>query len=186
MFDVSLYYRDVARRDSDALQRFGLSERGYVLTTCHRAENTDDPMRLESILQALGEIAEHMPVLLPLHPRTRNIVAQRGLGTALGKVQVVDPLSFLDMVRLEQSARVVVTDSGGVQKEAFFYGVPCVTMRDETEWTETVHLGWNRLTGANRALIVDAVLGTVSPVSTGDRPYGDGGASRVIIQRMLE
>jgi UDP-GlcNAc3NAcA epimerase len=185
MFDVSLYYRDLARRSSDALGRFGLPEGGYVLTTCHRAENTDDPARLEAILRALGDIAERMPVLLPLHPRTRNIVAQRGLTAALGKTQVVEPLSFMDMVRLEQSARVVLTDSGGVQKEAFFYEVPCVTMRDETEWTETVDLGWNRLVGADRGRIVDAVLSARRPAGAPSRPYGDGAASKAILEHLL-
>lgn len=185
MFDVSLYYRDLARRSSDALTRFGLAEAGYVLTTCHRAENTDDPARLEAILRALGDIAERLPVLLPLHPRTRNILTTRGLAPALGRVQVVEPLSFMDMIRLEQSARVVLTDSGGVQKEAFFYQVPCVTMRDETEWTETVDLGWNRLVGADRARIVDAVLSARRPADAGARPYGDGAASRAIVEQLL-
>jgi len=185
MFDVSLYFRDLARRSSDALQRHGLAEGNYVLTTCHRAENTDDPARLEAILRALGDVAEKLPVLLPLHPRTRNIVAARGLEAALGKVRIVEPLSFMDMVRLEQSAKVVLTDSGGVQKEAFFYEVPCVTMRDETEWTETVDLGWNQLVGADRAKIVAAVLGATRPAGAASRPYGDGAASQAIIEQLL-
>jgi UDP-GlcNAc3NAcA epimerase len=185
MFDVSLYYRDQARRRSDALQRHGLAEGNYVLTTCHRAENTDDPARLEAILRALGDVAEKLPVLLPLHPRTRNIVAARGLEAALGKVRIVEPLSFMDMVRLEQSAKVVLTDSGGVQKEAFFYEVPCVTMRDETEWTETVDLGWNQLVGADRVKIVAAVLGATRPAGAASRPYGDGTASQAIIEQLL-
>lgn len=185
MFDVSLYYRDIARQTSDALQRFDLQEGGFVLATCHRAENTDDPERLAAILGALGDVAGHIPVLLPLHPRTRNIIDQRGLGSVLGKVRLVEPLSFMDMVRLEQSARVVLTDSGGVQKEAFFYGVPCVTMRDETEWTETVDLGWNRLVGADRSRIVDAVLNAAPPAGAAERPYGDGAASKAIIEELL-
>jgi UDP-GlcNAc3NAcA epimerase len=185
MFDVSLYYRDVARQYSNAMQRFSLAEGGYVLTTCHRQENTDDPARLKAILGALGDVAERMPLLLPLHPRTRNIIAQRGLADVLGKATLVEPLSYMDMVRLEQSARVILTDSGGVQKEAFFYQVPCVTMRDETEWTETVDLGWNQLVGADRSLIVDAVLGAARPAGTGARPYGNGKASKAIIEELL-
>lgn len=185
MFDVSLYYRDVARRHSNAMQRFSLAEGGYVLATCHRQENTDDPARLKAILGALGDLAERMPLLLPLHPRTRNIIAQRGLADVLGKATLVEPLSYVDMVRLEQSARVILTDSGGVQKEAFFYQVPCVTMRDETEWTETVDLGWNRLVGADRSLIVDAVLGAARPVGNGAQPYGNGEASKAIIEELL-
>ncbi len=185
MFDVSLYYRDVARQHSKAMQRFSLVEGGYVLTTCHRQENTDDPARLKAILGALGDVAERMPLLLPLHPRTRNIIAQRGLADVLGKATLVEPLSYIDMVRLEQSARVILTDSGGVQKEAFFYQVPCVTMRDETEWMETVDLGWNRLVGADRSLIVAAVLGAARPVGNGAQPYGNGAASKAIIEELL-
>ena len=185
MFDVSLYYRDVARQYSNAMQRFTLVEGGYVLATCHRQENTDDPARLKAILGALGDVAERMPLLLPLHPRTRNIIAQRGLADLLGKATLVEPLSYMDMVRLEQSARVILTDSGGVQKEAFFYKVPCVTMRDETEWKETVDLGWNRLVGANRNLIVDAVFGAARPVGNGAHPYGNGEASKAIIEELL-
>lgn len=185
MFDVSLYYRDVARQHSNAMQRFSLAEGSYVLATCHRQENTDDPARLKAILGALGDVAERMPLVLPLHPRTRNIIAQRGLADTLGKATLVEPLSYMDMVRLEQSARVILTDSGGVQKEAFFYQVPCVTMRDETEWTETVDLGWNRLVGADRSLIVDAVLGAARPVGNGAQPYGNGEASKAIIEELL-
>ena len=185
MFDVSLYYRDVARQYSNAMQRFTLVEGGYVLATCHRQENTDDPARLKAILGALGDVAERMPLVLPLHPRTRNIIAQRGLADLLGKATLVEPLSYMDMVRLEQSARVILTDSGGVQKEAFFYKVPCVTMRDETEWKETVDLGWNRLVGANRNLIVDAVFGAARPVGNGAHPYGNGEASKAIIEELL-
>ncbi len=186
MFDVSLYYRDVARCRSDALNRYGLADGNYVLATCHRAENTDDPVRLEAILRALCDIAERLPVVLPLHPRTRNIITSRGLETILGKVHIVDPLTFFDMVRLEQSAKVVVTDSGGVQKEAFFFEVPCVTMRDETEWTETVDLGWNRLVGADRSKILDAVLGAQRPAGSQGRPYGDGSAGEAIVERILD
>jgi UDP-GlcNAc3NAcA epimerase len=185
MFDVSVYYGDLARRRSEALNRYGLSEGDYILATCHRAENTNDPVRLESILRALADIAEILPVLLPLHPRTRNFLVDRGLDMSLGKVCVVDPLSFIDMVRLEQSARAIVTDSGGVQKEAFFHGVPCVTMRDETEWTETVDLGWNHLVGADRSKIVDAVLDARTPKDPPPFLYGNGSASEAIIERLL-
>jgi UDP-GlcNAc3NAcA epimerase len=185
MYDVALHFKDVARDASDAIQRFGLVEGSYVLATCHRAENTDDPIRLEAILRALGDIANEMPVLLPLHPRTRKIISQRGLTHALGKVKLVEPLCFMDMVRLELSARVILTDSGGVQKEAFFYRVPCVTMRDETEWVETIQLGWNKLVGANQRLIVDAVLRAVQPGDVRTQPYGNGAASNAIIEKLL-
>ncbi|MDR1995928.1 non-hydrolyzing UDP-N-acetylglucosamine 2-epimerase [Azonexus sp.] len=181
MYDVSLYYRDVARSRSDALDRFGLKEGEYVLATCHRAENTDDPSRLREIGFALADLAVDQPVVLPVHPRTAKILASQGLAATMKDVKLVDPLPFLDMIRLEQSARVIVTDSGGVQKEAFFYDVPCVTMRDETEWLETVELGWNILAGACREKIVSAVSAPTRPESKGSSPYGDGKASEKIV-----
>lgn len=158
MFDVALFYRERARKHSTALASLGLADRGFALATCHRAENTDDPTRLGEIVAALAEISGSLPVVLPIHPRTRKLLADTGLDKELGSVKVVDPVPFLDMVALEQAAKVILTDSGGVQKEAFFYGVPCITMRDETEWVETVALGWNRLVGADRALIVEAFV----------------------------
>lgn len=186
MYDVSLYYRDVARKRSDALQRLGLKEHEYVLATCHRAENTDDPRRLHEIGLALAELAVAQPVVMPVHPRTAKILADQGLAALMQNVKLVEPLPFLDMIRLEQSARVVVTDSGGVQKEAFFYDVPCVTMRDETEWVETVELGWNTLTGASREAIVSAAINPVRPVGKGNRPYGDGNASDKIVGQIFK
>lgn len=185
MFDASLHYRGMARERSSVLGRLGLLEQSYVLATCHRAENTDDPQRLQAIIQALAELAGEMPVVLPLHPRTRNTLAALGLNAALKAVTLVEPLPFLDMIRLEQTARCIVTDSGGVQKEAFFYQVPCVTMRDETEWPETVELGWNQLVGAARERIVDAVLQAQRPVPSGCAPYGDGTASQLIAEGLL-
>lgn len=188
MYDVSLYYRERARGGSDALRRLQLRERGYVLATCHRAENTDDPRRLQAIAQALGEIAQATPLVLPLHPRTRKLLAERGWLDLLAGARLVEPLAFLDMVALEQGAAAIVTDSGGVQKEAFFYRVPCVTMRDETEWVETVEAGANRLVGASRQAIVAAVrdaLGGAGVASTA-QPYGDGHAAERVVEQLLD
>jgi UDP-GlcNAc3NAcA epimerase len=186
MYDVSLHYRGVARTRSNALDRFRLREGEYVLATCHRAENTDDPDRLREIVLALADIADHQPVLLPVHPRTAKILVDQELTALLKGVQLIEPLSFLDMIRLEQSSGVIVTDSGGVQKEAFFYGVPCVTMRDETEWTETVDTGWNQLVGAHRTSIVQAVRAAARPAAgAGVQPYGNGAASSAIVNRIL-
>jgi len=183
MYDVALYYREQAKRQTTVLGDLGLASGGYALATCHRAENTDDPQRLSQIVSALAEIAKQIPVVLPLHPRTRKLIADNGLDDRLGSVIVTEPIPFLEMVALEQAARVILTDSGGVQKEAFFYGVPCVTMRDETEWVETVELGWNRLVGAS----ADAIVAAVSEETLGTRsvaevfPYGRGDAARKII-----
>src|SRR5207253_10172007 len=121
----------------------GLEAKTYVLATIHRAENTDNPQRLGAIVDGLAEVASRRPVLWLVHPRTRERL--RALGNMPTDVSVGEPVSYLEMIALEAGASAIVTDSGGVQKEAFFHRVPCVTTRDETEWTELVELGWNRL-----------------------------------------
>lgn len=179
MYDVALAFSRIAERDSDVLQRLQLRERGFALATVHRAENTDDPARLTAILQALSQIAEEVPVVLPLHPRTRGALERLDGGPSLDRLRITEPLPFLDMVQLERNAVAILTDSGGVQKEAYFYGVPCVTMREETEWVETVELGWNRLAGADRARIVASFRDLRRPE---EHPavYGDGRAAEQI------
>jgi len=188
MYDVALYYRDKARQQSTVIRQHALGEKQFALATCHRAENTDDPTRLEAILAGLAGVADRMPVVLPLHPRTRKLAQDHKLGAYLKSLIVVEPLPFLDMVALEQAARLILTDSGGVQKEAFFYRVPCITMRDETEWVETVESGWNRLVGADVARIAsaveDAIGGGVSRKTV--TPYGDGNAAGRILARLTE
>jgi UDP-GlcNAc3NAcA epimerase len=188
MFDVALFYRERARKQSTALASLGLAEGAFALATCHRAENTDDPNRLGEIVAALAEISASLPVVLPIHPRTRKLLADSGLDKNLGNVKVVDPVPFLDMVALEQAAKVILTDSGGVQKEAFFYGVPCITMRDETEWVETVDLGWNRLVGASKTAILSAVDSAKnrSCFDHEHSPYGDGSSAFKIVQKVYE
>jgi UDP-GlcNAc3NAcA epimerase len=170
-----------ARAKSSVLQRVGVSDKGFVLATIHRAENTNDPRKLGSILEALSQVTE--PVVFPMHPRTR-----KAAGTSVDRlngVRLIDPVGYLDMVRLESAARLIVTDSGGVQKEAYWLGVPCVTVRDETEWVETVSAGWNRLTGANADAIVAAVR-EFRP--DGPRPdlYADGCSADDIVRRLEE
>ena len=184
MFDVSLYFRDLAARQSNALTTLGLTPGGYVLATCHRAENTDDPARLAQIVGGLTAIGRTVPVVLPLHPRTRQILSAAGLMERLHNIRVTDPLSFLDMIALEKSARAIVTDSGGVQKEAYFFQVPCITMRDETEWTETVSLGWNKLVGADAQRIATA-FEQARPGTMDAAPYGDGRAATKIVDLIL-
>lgn len=187
MYDVALHYRDQARQKSGVLGDLGLEKHGYALATCHRAENTDDPVRLSGIVCALAEISRQMPVVLPLHPRTRKLIADNGLTDRLGEICVTDPLPFLDIVALEQAARFILTDSGGMQKEAFFYEVPCVTMRDETEWVETVDLGWNRLVGASAGAILSAVsdLTQEKPAASAVFPYGRGDCARKIVATII-
>lgn len=185
MYDASLFYQDMARQRSTVLDDLNLSDDRYVLATCHRAENTDEPNRLLGIVNALMNIASDMPVVLPLHPRTRGLLAQHGLTDKLGALKVIEPVSFLDMIRLEQSAYAIVSDSGGVQKEAYFYGVPCLTTRDETEWVETVESGWNQLVGADTARIVNAYL-TLKRPALRPQLYGDGQAAELIIKILVD
>ena len=156
MYDVALYYQEKARTQSNVLEKLNLTPQNFALATCHRAENTDDPLRLREILAGLAEISTHCKVVLPLHPRTKKMIESLGYNDYLLSLVVVDPLPFLDMVALEQAAKIILTDSGGVQKEAFFYRVPCITLRDETEWVETVDQGGNSLVGASQKKILNA------------------------------
>ena len=135
-------------------------------------------------MEGLGALARETPVVFPVHPRTRQLIRKLGLDAKAEATTMLEPLPYLDMVALEMAAKVVCTDSGGVQKEAFFFGVPCVTMRDETEWVELVQSGWNRLAGADATAIREAVAEAVRPV--GDQPllYGDGKAADKIVDML--
>lgn len=184
MYDVALFYRERARTQSKILDALNLSPNSFALATCHRAENTDNPNRLHQILSALDKISQEIPVVLPLHPRTRKLVKDYGFLNYLENLVLTEPLPFLDMVALEQSAKLVLTDSGGVQKEAFFYQVPCITMRDETEWVETVESGWNILVGADCTKIIGAFK-TAQKLESQPMPYGDGRASERLLTALL-
>jgi UDP-GlcNAc3NAcA epimerase len=185
MFDAVLHYRDRARAKVN-LSSWGVVSKSYALCTLHRQENTDDPVRLNSILGALRAIAMDLPVLLPLHPRTRNLLEKKGNTGGLEGLQVIDPIPYLEMQRLQMDAKVILTDSGGMQKEAFFHSVPCITLRDETEWVETVTGGWNQLSGAEEANIVEAYKRARTPSGQPEGVYGDGDAASRIIQALLD
>lgn len=185
MYDVALHYRDHALNRSDAIERLGLEDGNYILSTIHRAENTDVPERLAEICKALGAVSARIPVVLPLHPRTRKIIERDGLLPSLGATRIVDPLPLLDMIRLLMSARVVLTDSGGVQKEAYFYEVPCVTIRDQTEWVETVDAGWNRLVQPDAAVITETALAVGRPAEPNSGIYGAGDTARRIGEDLI-
>lgn len=183
MYDAAIHMRAIAERESDALERLRLRPQGYILATCHRSENTDDPGRLGSILGALASLSSEFPVVLPLHPRTRKMIDQYGLGGFLEKLIVTEPLPYLDMIKLECSAALIATDSGGVQKEAYFYKVPCVTLREETEWVETVSSGWNRLAPPQSAMIAEAIRQALRGApDSHPTPYGAGRASENILE----
>jgi len=182
MQDGALYYRQFARRP-DVLS--GLDD-GYVLCTIHRAENTDDPQRLSGIFTALNEISADVPVVLPLHPRTKNILKGADIELLPG-IHIIEPVGYLEMVYLIDHCQLVMTDSGGLQKEAFFFSRPCITLRDETEWVELVEGGYNVLAGADHSRILHAYSG-MNALKTRDYSanlYGGGNASEVIVKELL-
>ena len=176
MYDAALYYGAKAEQHSPVLSDFRLVGGEYALATVHRAENTDDLGRLRVICKTLARLTEQLPVVLPLHPRTRKMLEHHGLLKELRQVYVADPIGYLDMLMLEKNARIVLTDSGGVQKEAFFFQRPCVTFRDETEWLELVDLGWNRLAPpvSVESQLREIETALKSTPSNGHWPFGSG------------
>jgi UDP-GlcNAc3NAcA epimerase len=181
MYDAALQFREIAGRKIAAPN---YAAGAFALATIHRAENTDDPKRLAGILAALEEISREIcPVVLPLHPRTRKMLA--GAGYSALSISVVAPVSYLEMLVLESRARFILTDSGGVQKEAYFFQKPCITMRHETEWTETLENRCNVLAGADAAQILAAAraTGIAGPWLA---KYGDGNAGSLIANALLE
>jgi UDP-N-acetylglucosamine 2-epimerase len=173
MADVSLAFRDIAEERSRILDDLGVEPGAYLVVTAHRAGNVDDPEQLARLADLLAALPG--PVIFPMHPRTRARLDAAGLAERLGDVRVVQPLGYLDFLKLARHARAVLTDSGGVQKEAYLLGVPCVTLRDTTEWVETVDAGWNVLVGLDR----DAALDAVEHTPPAERPelYGGGQAA---------
>lgn len=188
MYDAVKFYRQAAEERSAILREIKLLPQKYVLCTIHRAENTDDAQRLTSILRGLAHVAERIPVVFPVHPRTRQAIDQMHLnGGSQPALHFIRPVGYLDMVALEAAAGVIATDSGGVQKEAFFHGVPCVTLRNETEWVELVEAGWNRLTPPTSGEVVaNAVLSAIDSRGKPMNVYGEGTAAQLIVQALLE
>ena len=179
MFDSVLFNTELATKRSKILETLKLQNKAYALATVHRAENTDDSPRLQAIFEALEKISsESLRVVLPLHPRTRKLYDALRFSGA--KIKIIEPVSYLDMLQLEQQARLILTDSGGVQKEAYWMKVPCITLRDETEWIETVEAGWNILAGADRDKIVESAKTDRKP-SKQYPAYGDGKAGEKIV-----
>jgi UDP-GlcNAc3NAcA epimerase len=181
MYDAVLMFSQRARDRSNILQDLGLQKGCFVLATIHRAYNTDDPETLKTIFSALQEIQE--PVVFPIHPRTRQkLIDYEVIGNDLSRTNLIliDPVDYLNMLALEQNARIILTDSGGIQKEAYFFAVPCLTLRPETEWVETVQRGWNLLVGVDREKIAAGLHHTFPPVGQQPELFGNGHSADAI------
>lgn len=186
MFDAALKFAHLSDKKAQILERLGVREKEYFLLTIHRAENTDEEENLRQIVSAM--LRSPLPVIFPAHPRTRKYLKKYDLLNNLEKssnVFLIEPVSYLEMIFLEKMAKKILTDSGGVQKEAYFYKVPCITLRNETEWVETIEDGWNLLVGANSAKIIEA-METFAPNSEQKNHYGDGKASEKIAEILKE
>ena len=182
MLDTLQWARDRALDHATALSDLELDPGSYLLATVHRAGNTDDEDALTGIVEALARAPS--PVVFPAHPRTKERLRTFGLWEdATNRLTVIEPVGYLDFIQLLDGATAVATDSGGVQKEAYFLGTPCVTLREETEWPETVEAGWNWLVGADPDRIEDALTGPEPPESRPDL-YGDGAAAARVVDAL--
>ena len=184
MQDAAIFYAEKSEEHSTIIKTLGLTKGEFVLTTCHRAENTDDESRLRGIFTALDEINKDTKVVLPLHPRTKKYLAEFGIET---NITLIDPVDYFDMIELLKNCKLVATDSGGLQKEAFFFQKPCITMRDETEWVELIEGGFNVLAGADTKKIVTAFNNRNSFSTNYEKDlYGQGKASERIVKELLQ
>lgn len=177
MQDTALFYSELARKPNFFI------EEGFVLVTVHRAENTDNKIRLKSIFEALAEIAKNKAIILPLHPRTKKIISGKNINIA-NNINIIEPVGYLEMVWLLKNCSIVMTDSGGLQKEAFFFKKPCITLRDETEWVELVSNGFNIIAGADRDIILEAYNNMKFNQNFEINLYGEGKASENIINEI--
>jgi len=185
MYDSLLYFEAKANDRLRIMKDYSLVPGEYILATIHRSENTDDPEVLINIMKGLCDLAREIAVVMPLHPRLRKSLELFGFWEYLERAEgllLLDPLPYIEFVCMERHARGIVTDSGGVQKEAYFLGVPCFTLRNETEWEETVDSGWNMLLGNQPSEIRKAVLNTERPVRKEQASFGDGRAAETILK----
>jgi len=184
MYDAVVRFADVAAARSTVLKDLGLEPRAYALATIHRAYNTDDAGTLARLLAALEALRS--TVVFPVHPRTRARLNELGLRPAGERIRLIEPVGYLDMLVLQRNARIVLTDSGGMQKEAYFLGVPCVTLRPETEWVETVEAGWNIVAGTDPAAIASAAARTDWPAPPAPAVFGTGDAATRIVEILAD
>jgi len=189
MYDAALFFGEMAERNSTALRDLGLRPKSYYLATIHRQENTDHPKRLHSILTAFARLP--LPVIFPVHPRTRSRISElmpNDAQSGFRNLRCIAPLSYLDMVMLERHSRIILTDSGGVQKEAYWQNIPCVTLRDETEWVETVEAGFNHVVGVDVDRVIAAVKTAENSPIYRKRPplFGKGDAGNMICRTLAQ
>ncbi|MFT9849649.1 non-hydrolyzing UDP-N-acetylglucosamine 2-epimerase [Aneurinibacillus sp. REN35] len=184
MYDCMKYYSSFSRLDLVSL--FDVRPKEFVLATVHRAENTNSPRVLKDIFNSFSQIANEIPVLLALHPRTRKLIKENNLNVP-DSIKLIDPVPYLQMIELESNAKLILTDSGGVQKEAFFVGTPCITLREETEWVETIEVGANILCGTD----IERILGAYKRIADKSfdinsfNSYGDGHAAEKIVNLLV-
>lgn len=176
MYDAINLFKKRAKEVSNIIEKLDLSPNSYILSTIHRAENTNSVERLTSIIKALSECGKK--IILPLHPRTKKFISQYNLKIG-DNIQIIDPVGYLETILLEENSKKIVTDSGGIQKEAYFLSKPCITMRDETEWIETVQNGWNTIVGSDSNKILDAIE-NFNPTGSPASAFGNGDASSII------
>ena len=180
MFDAIKLFKEKALKTSSVLTKNNIAPNDYILSTIHRAENTNDINRLKNIISALNESEKN--IVLPLHPRTHKFINDYGLNIN-DNIKIIEPVGYLDMINLESNSQKIVTDSGGVQKEAYFMEKPCITMRDETEWIETVESGWNVIVGSDKAKILDAIV-NFNPTGEQEMVFGLGNAADIISEKL--
>ncbi|MBE0447873.1 MAG: UDP-N-acetylglucosamine 2-epimerase (non-hydrolyzing) [Actinobacteria bacterium] len=183
MYDLALRFGRIAEERSDILNKLGLQPKEYLLATIHRSANTDEVKNLKVLLETFVESGER--IIFPIHPRTRKVIDDIGLNDIIdgSHIRLIDPVGYIDFLKLEKNAAKILTDSGGVQKEAFFFAVPCITLRDTTEWIETVGSGWNILVNVDKELLLNQIS-EFNPSGEPARLFGDGKASLYIAQRL--
>ncbi len=189
MYDAALFHAKQSDQNSTIISDLNLAPKQFALATLHRAENTDSLQRLKAIIEALCKFSEKTEVLFPLHPRTKDYLKKYALyETAQKHLKIIEPVGLLDMIQLEKNASLIVTDSGGIQKEAYFYRTPCVTLRDETEWIELIELGWNRLATPISAEHIVSILNlATSPLEDqNEKPYGNGDTASFVAKQLIE
>jgi len=195
MYDNALYYSAIAKKKSAILSRYSLQNKAYFLATIHRDHNTDDPVTLSSLFNTLKDLSQtyKVPIVLPLHPRTRKNLEQIQVEnpdlafTRRFGIRLIEPVGYLDMLILEKNANMILTDSGGVQKEAFFFGIPCIVLREETEWKELVTLGAAKVTGTDKQRILEACMHFSTNIPDELPPiFGDGNAASFICEQLIE